>query len=145
MDGKAGEEKRFMVLYINQSVCVVFFKYTRFAMTNVERLSRWLGGGYKAPGFDLLMPLGISFYTFQSLGYVIDVYRGTIKVERNLLKYALFVSFFPQICAGPIGRAGDLLPQIEKNPRPDWESVRIGFTHMLWGYFMKMALADRCR
>lgn len=131
-----------LCLLLNLSI-LFFFKYTRFAMTNLERLSRWLGGSYKGPGFDLLLPLGISFYTFQSLGYVIDVFRGTVPAERNLLKYALFVSFFPQICAGPIGRAGDLMPQIERNKEPDWEDVRVGFAHMLWGYFMKMVLADR--
>ena len=91
-----------------------------------------------------MRPVGISFYTFQALGYSIDVYRGTTKVERDFATYALFVSFFPQLVAGPIERSNNLLPQFKQQHRFDYEAVLSGVKLMVWGYFMKLALADRC-
>lgn len=93
-----------------------------------------------------MLPVGISFYTFQALGYIIDVYRGEIKAERNLFRYALFVSFFPQLVAGPIERSKNLLEQIRKIPsrkNVSFENVVNGFTMILYGLFLKMVLADR--
>lgn len=92
------------------------------------------------------MPAGISFYTFQALGYIVDVYMGTIKAEKNFFKYALFVSFFPQLVAGPIERSGNLLNQINKDfSRRLWDYQRVtkGLILMLWGYFLKLVIADR--
>lgn len=139
-------ERRKLVLWIcgllNLSI-LFWFKYSGFAFHNLERCMTYLGITFKAPTVDLLLPLGISFYTFQSLGYMMDVYKGKISAQKNLAQYALFVSFFPQICAGPIERAGNMLPQISQPCRPDWDRIRSGLTHMIWGYFMKMVLADR--
>ncbi|MBR5116014.1 MAG: MBOAT family protein, partial [Lachnospiraceae bacterium] len=96
-----------------------------------------------------LLPVGISFYTFQALSYLMDVYRGEIRPEKNLLRYALFVSFFPQLVAGPIERSGRLLPQIAglagRKRSELWNSRRImeGLLLMLWGLFMKLTIADR--
>jgi len=92
----------------------------------------------------LLLPVGISFYTFQALGYTIDVYRGTTKAERDLPTYALFVSFFPQLVAGPIERSGHLLPQFREKHVCQYEQVMAGLKLMVWGYFLKLVLADRC-
>lgn len=95
---------------------------------------------------NLLLPVGISFYTFQALGYVIDVYQGRIKAEKNLIRYALFVSFFPQLVAGPIERSENLLKQIRSVESIKlWNARRVtsGAILMIWGLFMKMVIADR--
>ena len=96
---------------------------------------------------SLFLPVGISFYLFMSIGYIMDVYRGKIKAEKNIISYALFVSFFPIIMSGPIERAGNLLPQFKKEylAKVKFETGRIrdGFVRMLWGYFEKLVLADR--
>lgn len=90
----------------------------------------------------ILLPAGVSFYFFQSMGYLIDVYKGKIKAERHLGYYALFVSFFPQLLAGPIGRADVLLPQLKKERRFDYNNVTYGLKLMAWGYFKKLVIAD---
>ena len=90
----------------------------------------------------MLLPVGISFYTFQAVGYTIDVYRGTIKAERNFFTYALFVSFFPQLVAGPIERAKNLLPQFHEEHSFRFEDAVEGLKQMLWGFFMKLCVAD---
>ncbi|MBR4981880.1 MAG: MBOAT family protein [Lachnospiraceae bacterium] len=96
---------------------------------------------------SLFLPVGISFYLFMSIGYIVDVYRGKIKAEKNIISYALFVSFFPIIMSGPIERAGNLLPQFKKEYlakiKFNTERIRDGFVRMLWGYFQKLVLADR--
>lgn len=89
------------------------------------------------------MPVGISFYTFQAIGYSIDVYRGTIKAECHFGIYALFVSYFPQLVAGPIERAKNLLGQLQEKHTLNPDNVASGLKQMLWGYFMKVVVADR--
>lgn len=98
----------------------------------------------QVPTLDILLPVGISFYTFQALGYTIDVYRGNTKAERNFLTYALFVSFFPQLVAGPIERSTNLLNQFKLKFTFDGKRAMQGFKLMLWGYFLKLVVADRC-
>lgn len=90
----------------------------------------------------ILLPAGVSFYFFQSMGYLIDVYKGKIRAERHFGYYALFVSFFPQLLAGPIGRADALLPQFKKERRFSYENVTYGLKLMAWGYFKKLVIAD---
>ena len=90
----------------------------------------------------ILLPAGVSFYFFQSMGYLIDVYKGKVRAERHFGYYALFVSFFPQLLAGPIGRAEALLPQFKKERRFDYETVTYGLKLMAWGYFKKLVIAD---
>lgn len=90
----------------------------------------------------ILLPAGVSFYFFQSMGYLIDVYKGKVKAERHLGHYALFVSFFPQLLAGPIGRADALLPQLKAERRFDYDSAAYGLKLMTWGYFKKLVIAD---
>lgn len=90
----------------------------------------------------ILLPAGVSFYFFQSMGYLIDVYKGKVKAERHFGHYALFVSFFPQLLAGPIGRADALLPQLKAERRFDYDSAAYGLKLMAWGYFKKLVIAD---
>lgn len=122
------------------------FKYGGFVLENIARFP---GGAWAAEAgrhFDLLLPVGISFYTFQALGYIIDVYRGDVQAERNIVRYALFVSFFPQLVAGPIERSRNLLGELRKAENKNlWNGRRItsGAILMVWGFFMKMVIADR--
>ncbi len=102
-----------------------------------------LGVHWPLPESSLLLPVGISFYTFQTLAYTIDVYRGTQEPERHLGKFALYVSYFPQLVAGPIERAGRLLPQLPGAERVNWDDVAAGLRQMGWGFFQKVVVADR--
>lgn len=125
---------------------LLFFKYFTFLLDNLNHLLALVHISMIQKTFDLLLPVGISFYTFQAVGYLIDVYRGEIKAETNFFYYALFVSFFPQLVAGPIERSKNLLPQMRDVADIDvWDYERItqGAVLMLWGYFMKMVIADR--
>ena len=121
-----------------------YYKYLNFIL---ELLQRALGLIYvqlNMPAFDILLPVGISFYTFQALGYLIDVYRGDIYAEKNPIRYALFVSFFPQLVAGPIERSKNLLKQLDANPKADLHQIGNGLLLMLWGFFLKLVIAERC-
>ncbi len=129
-------------LVSNLAVLTVF-KYLTFLLENLSRAAGLLGLGFTVPAVGLLLPVGISFYTFQALGYTIDVYRGDIDAEPDFLRYALFVSFFPQLVAGPIERSGSLLRQLRAEQRFDGARVRRGLVRMGWGFFMKMVIADR--
>lgn len=124
-----------------------FYKYTNFFLKNLFRVLNIAGIGFArngaAPQFDIILPVGISFFTFQAAGYVIDVYKKELPAERNFFRYALFVSFFPQLVAGPIERSKNLLNQF-KTPRTfDFNRAKDGVFIMIWGYFLKMVLADR--
>ncbi len=119
-----------------------FFKYYGFAASTVVKLFGKLGIALSVPAFDVILPVGISFYTFQALSYTMDVYRGEVRAEKNFFKYALFVSFFPQLVAGPIERSKNLLHQINERHRFDADRVRSGLMLMLYGYFQKVVLAE---
>ncbi|MBQ9866064.1 MAG: MBOAT family protein [Lachnospiraceae bacterium] len=140
-------KKKFLVSVLIMNLAILFFfKYFDFALANFNHLLGVLHIKAVSKPFDLLLPVGISFYTFQSLGYAIDVYRGEIKAEKNFLDYALFVSFFPQLVAGPIERSGNLLKQVkESGDKRLWtyDGIVSGLGLMLWGFFMKMCIADR--
>ncbi len=120
-----------------------WFKYFDFAVDNINYVLSKLHITLLNPQFDIILPVGISFFTFQALSYTVDVYRGDIRAEKNFLKYALFVSFFPQLVAGPIERSKNLLKQIEKEHSFDAAKFCDGIYLMLWGFFLKMVLADR--
>lgn len=130
-------------LVLNLAI-LFLFKYYNFLSSNISMGLDACGLKIDIPELGFILPVGISFYTFQALGYSIDVYRGTTKVERDFATYALFVSFFPQLVAGPIERSNNLLPQFKQQHRFDYEAVLSGVKLMVWGYFMKLALADRC-
>ena len=118
------------------------FKYLGFAARTLAGLLGLAGLAWRPPAFSLVLPLGISFYTFQSLGYLIDVYRGTLPPERHPGYYALFVCFFPQLVSGPIGRGGDLLPQLHAEHAPDPARFTAGLQRILAGLFKKVVIAD---
>ena len=101
------------------------------------------GSAAELPKSGIVLPVGISFFTFQSAGYLIDIYRGEYKAERNFINYALFVSFFPQLLSGPIGRGGSLLPQYKAAKTFNTDNLLRGGEHFLWGIFLKLVIADR--
>lgn len=129
-------------LVLNFSMLFVF-KYYNFINGSIESLMSSVGLRWNVPYLNVLLPVGISFFTFQAAGYIIDVYRGTVKAERNFLTYALFVSFFPVILAGPIQRTKNLIPQLKQKHPLMYDNVIGGLKMMLWGYFMKLCVADR--
>ncbi|MCR5621496.1 MAG: MBOAT family protein [Treponema sp.] len=119
------------------------YKYLNFSLAVIRRSLSLIKISFPTVEFDLVLPVGISFFTFQAAGYEIDVWRGNIRAERSFIQYALFVSFFPQLVAGPIERSRDLLFQLEE-PQPfDFGLAKDGVFQMLWGYFLKMVIADR--
>lgn len=129
--------------FISNLAILFFFKYYRFAADSLMTALGHFGITWNAPAFDVLLPVGISFYTFQALSYTMDVYRGTVQAEKNFLRYALFVSFFPQLVAGPIERSANLLSQLSRKRPFDPAQFKSGALLMLWGYFQKMVVADR--
>ena len=142
---KSGKPQKGYVLVsfaLNLAI-LFFFKYYQFAAESLVAALARFGVSWQAPRLDVLLPVGISFYTFQALSYTMDVYRGEIEAEPNFLRYALFVSFFPQLVAGPIERSKNLLSQLRESPSFDPDNVKNGALMMLWGYFQKMVIADR--
>lgn len=127
---------------INLSLLFIF-KYLGFAVKIIDKINYTLGGNGIGRQFDIVLPVGISFFIFQAIGYTIDVYRGKTKAERNFFLYALFVSFFPQLVAGPIERSSNLLPQFKVVHKFDGRVVKDGLLRMLWGFFLKLVIADR--
>ena len=122
---------------------LLFFKYAVFIADSLVKGLQLFGLSVKMPAFDVLLPVGISFYTFQAMGYLLDVYREKISAERNFLQYALFLSFFPQLVAGPIERSGNLMHQLKEEHPFDLERVKSGLLLMGWGFFQKLVIADR--
>lgn len=120
-----------------------FFKYFGFGVRVFNSLLNILHMQTVEAKFSILLPAGISFYTFQALSYTIDVFRGQVKAERNFGKYALFVSFFPNILSGPIERAKNMLPQLYEHHTFDYDRVKNGLLLMVWGFFQKLVIADR--
>lgn len=139
------KKKFFLVFSLVLNLAMLFlFKYYNFAATNINTLLQTSGLAISLPNFGLLLPVGVSFYIFQALGYSIDVYRGTTMTERDFPTYALFVSFFPQLVAGPIELSSNLLPQFKKEHHFNYDAIMSGIKLMVWGYFMKLAVSDRC-
>lgn len=120
-----------------------YFKYANFSIDVLKRVLELIHIQWNPPSVDVLLPVGISFYTFQALSYTIDVYRGEIPAEKNFFRYALFVSFFPQLVAGPIERSKNLLTQLAAPSSFNAEKAKSGLMLMLWGFFLKIVLADR--
>ena len=122
---------------------LVFFKYLGFFTEIANQIAGVAGRNNVFPMYSILLPIGISFYTFQTIGYAVDVYRGVIKPEKNIGIYAPFVSFFPLILAGPIERGRRLLPQFHLTHAFDPNLFTSGLRRILWGMFKKIAIADR--
>lgn len=120
-----------------------YFKYLNFALSILINVFEKMHIRLNIPAFDIILPVGISFYIFQALSYTMDVYRDEIYAEKDFFRYALFVSFFPQLVAGPIERSKNLLKQLAVSKKFCFEDFREGLLLMLWGFFLKIVLADR--
>ena len=135
------KRKKYFLLLFSLSVnlsLLFLFKYYNFFVDNLNFFFK--DNNYEYLNF--ILPVGISFYTFQTIGYTIDVYKGTIKPETNILKFATYVSYFPQLVAGPIERASSFLPQLSKSNNLHLENLKNGLRIAIWGFFKKMVVAD---
>lgn len=131
------------ISFILNLAILFYFKYINFTFTILATVFSKVNIQLNVPTFDIVLPVGISFYTFQALSYTVDVYRDEIYAEKNFLRYALFVSFFPQLVAGPIERSKNLLKQLAEPHKFNFELAREGLLLMVWGFFLKIVLADR--
>jgi alginate O-acetyltransferase complex protein AlgI len=137
---------RLLLLLVSLAVnlgLLVYFKYANFFLHSLEQALRVAGAAASMPVLQVILPVGISFYTFEAINYTVDVYRRKIPAERNLLNFMLFITFFPHLVAGPIVRARDFLPQVRRPKRWDWARTQLGVQLFLMGLFKKLAIADR--
>jgi D-alanyl-lipoteichoic acid acyltransferase DltB (MBOAT superfamily) len=136
--------KRFyLVVSLGSNLGILLvFKYFNFLSLSIHHALVPLGLHDPPLMLAVILPIGLSFHTFQAMSYTIDIYKGKAKAEKSLLNYALFVAFFPQMVAGPIERPNQLLPQFHGDPKFSWENVRVGGRLTLWGLFKKMVIAD---
>ncbi|MCR4830821.1 MAG: MBOAT family protein [Pseudobutyrivibrio sp.] len=137
------EKKIFLACLLFNLGILAVTKYTNFTIANVNSLLSAFGRADGISFVNLIIPMGISFYTFQSMGYLIDVYNGKHKAQDNLFKFALFVSFFPQLVQGPISRYHELSETLFAEHKFDWKTVSFGLERILWGFFKKLVIADR--
>ena len=145
LKAKANKKKKWLVvvaILINFGVLLTL-KYANFFGGNINSLLSKLGINLTIPKFNFILPLGISYYTLQAISYVIDVYRGKYRADKNLGRVALFTSFFPQMTEGPIGRYDDLAMQLYEPHKFNYNNVKFGIQLMVWGFFKKMVIADR--
>ena len=141
---KPTKQKRIVWLFALLGLLpLLVFKYYNFLNNSLSAGLAAIGLKFEMPGLNWAVPVGISFFTFQAVGYMLDVYHGRIKAENNLLDYVLFVSFFPQVTSGPISMAEDLMPQIKASHTFDYEQGKLGLKQLLWGMFIKLVIADR--
>ena len=136
--------KKYLLLSLATNLGLLFaFKYFNFLNDSARALFAALDISYGVPALNVLLPVGISFYTFQTLSYTVDVYNGKIEPERHLGRFAVYVAFWPQLVAGPIERAGNLLPQFQRKIDLDYARLRNGLLRILQGFFKKLVIADR--
>ncbi len=136
--------KTWLIISIVANVGVLaFFKYFNFLLGNIEPLIHWASPGTEIPVLNILLPIGLSFHTFQAMSYTIEVYRGKQPAEKDFLTYALYVMFYPQLVAGPIERPQNVLPQLHRFQEYNRDNVREGLARMVWGLFKKAVIADR--
>ena len=131
-----------LTIIINFGI-LVFLKYGNFLSKNINDLFNLININYNIPLRKIILPLGISYYTLQAISYVVDVYRGKYKAEKNFGKVALFVSFFPQMLEGPIGKFDELAEQLYEPHKFDYKRIKFAIQLMLWGLFKKLVIADR--
>jgi len=145
MSGIDSKQKRKPWLWVSLSsnlLILLTFKYYNFFAENIRELISLSGSDYLLPISSLILPMGISFYTFQTMAYSVDVYQGRIKAEKHLGYFALYVTYFPQLVAGPIERAENLLHQFRVHFKFEYPRVALGLKQMLWGFFKKVVIAD---
>jgi alginate O-acetyltransferase complex protein AlgI len=145
IEGSSGrEKKRYLVFSLVANIgALAVFKYYNFFIDNVNEILQILHWNTALPYFEILLPIGLSFHTFQAMSYTIEVYRGNQKAERHIGIYALYVMFYPQLVAGPIERPQNILYQFYKKIVFDYKDVTYGLKKMAWGFFKKLVIADR--
>lgn len=144
---QSNEAKRLVLLWVSIVVnlgFLGFFKYYNFFLENFMTAFSFFGTEIKSNSLDIILPVGISFYTFQTLSYTIDIYKRRLEPTKDLIAFSAFVSFFPQLVAGPIERATALLPQFYKKRTFDYAKASDGARQIIWGLFKKMVIADNC-
>ncbi|MGB1109194.1 MAG: MBOAT family O-acyltransferase [Gammaproteobacteria bacterium] len=138
------QRKRWLMLSVGVNLGLLMgFKYLEPALSGLNELAGLSGAAWALPVPEILLPIGISFYTFQTLSYTIDVYRGVSQPERHLGRFALYVAFFPQLVSGPIERSTTLLPQFRQHQVLDVQGISDALKLILWGFFLKLVVADR--
>ena len=145
IQGAPSQRRKRLLLILSVGGNLLFlgtFKYLGFFVTEFAALLEQLGFAASAPVLNIVLPVGISFYTFQTIGYIVDVYRGKVPVARSFIDYALYVAFFPQLVAGPIERAGHLIPQFQKPRVWNTGAFESGLQLAFWGLFKKIVIAD---
>ena len=143
MEQDPGRKKVYLGVSLGSNLGILaFFKYFNFFSTNVGALLTTVGLSTSPPVLNVLLPVGISFFTFQALTYTVEVYRGTLRARHDFVDVATFVALFPQLMAGPIERAAHLIPQVESERRLSVEAARTGLLLIAWGYFKKLVIAD---
>lgn len=136
--------KKFLIISLIANVGILaFFKYFNFFIDNINLVSHFLGSGMSLPILKIILPIGLSFHTFQAMSYTIEVYRGNQKAEKHFGIYALYVMFYPQLVAGPIERPQNVLHQFHEKKEFSFENLWFGLRLMLWGLFKKVVIADR--
>lgn len=145
LERTTGKPRRYLLILSIVATCLVLmvFKYFYFVTGNVVALAGIFGWQLSGPSIHIILPIGLSFHTFQSLSYVIEVYYGRQKAEKDFITYATYVMFFPQLVAGPIERPQNLLHQFHEKHSLDYEQVTSGLKRMAWGFFKKLVVADR--
>ena len=146
MDAATSSRRRKWLLWLSLAMnlgVLVIFKYANFFLDSLKEAVQQFGASASLPVLSVMLPIGISFYTFEAINYTIDVYRGRIKAERDLGHFMIFILFFPHLVAGPIVRAKDFLPQIKRPKRWSWPRMSLGLWLIVLGTFKKLAIADR--
>lgn len=141
--GKRKKKHWLLAAMLFNLVILAALKYCNFFIQNINQVFSFLHTDHEIDYMDIILPMGISFYTFQAVGYLLDVYWKKCRVQKNFIKFTLFTSFFPQLAQGPISRYQDLSETLFEPHRFDWERVRFGLERILWGYFKKLVIADR--
>ena len=147
LSSEENQKKRNFLLLLSLSLnlgLLFYFKYLNFAFSAIVDFANSIGSSATFDALDIILPVGISFYTFQTMSYTIDVYYQKREAESNFLDFALYVCYFPQLVAGPIERSTNLLPQIKKKSEFKYENFSYGFRMIIWGLFKKMVIADTC-
>jgi len=144
LEKATSKRKLFLIMSLVANIGVLaFFKYFNFINENITALLKGAGMSNPVPFLKIILPIGLSFHTFQAMSYTIEVYRGNQKAERNFGIYALYVMFYPQLVAGPIERPQNLLHQFYEKHELNYDNVVSGLKLILWGFFQKLVVADR--
>ena len=141
----AKTRKTFLILSLTTNLGILaVFKYFNFFIDSFGEMLLSLGVQANLPSLNIILPVGISFYTFQTLSYTIDVYKGKLEASDDWVAFFAYVAFFPQLVAGPIERATHLLPQFSEQRKFDYSQAFSGIRQAIWGFFKKVAIADNC-